>query len=197
MLQRVNSMKGFHSFYQRFIAFCLIDQVHAGLIQRDRITACQYTDIVDIGFRRMSVAVAVHGDPVHHIDVNNVLLPHMAAEPGHHLRQSFQPGVLIAVPDTAARLRTGSMDIHFPARGGDTDADILDCTAKACHRMSLEVREDHPVTVILCMASDDHLVDPRSAGHGPLHFAFLIHQIKIGDRRVSVIFRDLPVHGRA
>ena len=50
MLQCMNSMKRFHSIYKSFIALCLVNQIHTGLIQCDRIGTCQNADIMDIRF---------------------------------------------------------------------------------------------------------------------------------------------------
>ena len=47
----------------------LIDQVNTGLIQCDRICLREYTDVVHIGLRRISVTVAVDRQAVHHVDI--------------------------------------------------------------------------------------------------------------------------------
>ena len=119
----------------------------------------------------------------------------MIAEAGHHLGESFQPGILVVVHDATAGLRAGRMDIHLTAGRGDADADIFDGSAEAGHGVSLEMGENHPVRVVLRVAADDYLREPAAAGHGPFHFAFLIHQIEIRDSGKAVILSHLLVHG--
>ena len=103
MLQRVNPVKGLYSRDQVFISLCLIHQIHTGLIQGDRITACQNADVMDVRLSRIAVTVTVYLEPVHHIDVNDMVLSDMVTHSGHHLRKGFQPRILIIVPKAAAR----------------------------------------------------------------------------------------------
>ena len=68
---------------------------------------------MDIRFLWMPVTVAVHGEPIHDIDINDMFFTDMSAEAGYHLCQRLQPGVLIAVHDAAAGFCTGAVYVNF------------------------------------------------------------------------------------
>ena len=63
--------------------------------------------------------------------------------------------------------------------------------------MPFKMGEDHPVGIVLRMAADDHLIEPRPACHWPFHFALFIHQVKLRNCSEAMIFGNLFMHGRA
>ena len=75
MFQGVEAIARFDPVDQRgsVTVFLGIYQVDTGLIQRHRIGGCQDANVVQIRLRRITVTVAVDGDTVHHIDVDDPL----------------------------------------------------------------------------------------------------------------------------
>ena len=191
----MDAVAGFHALHQGGAVRCLIDHVHTGLIHRDRIKARSDPDVMHIGLCRIAVAVAVHRQPVHDIDVDDVVCPDMVAHCADHLRQGLQPGVLVVIPDAAAGLCARRVDQDLAGRGGHTDRDVLDGAAKARHGMALEMGQDHPVRIVFSMTAEDGPVQSGPAGHGPFHLALFVQEVEVRDGRKAVVLGDLFMHG--
>ena len=85
----------------------------------------------------------------------------------------------------------------FSVAGGQADGDVFDGAAKACHRMTFEVRE-YQIGIIL-VKSGAHIVfaENGSALHRQCHRTVLILDLNIRNGGKAVILRHLVVHGGA
>ena len=95
-----------------------------------------------------------------------------------------------------------SMDMCFPFCGSDSDRDIFQRAAKACHRVPFEVRKHHYKVIIGKMCADKILCQVLAAGDGDAHVEityafvepadavhFLFCQFEIEDIKVGA---DVP-----
>ena len=78
----------------------------------------------------VAVAVAVHRQAVHHIDIQHIPI-HIV---GHRLpcfRHRFQESILIAAPHAAAG--PAGMDVGLAVSGSNAYGDIFNRSAESCH----------------------------------------------------------------
>ncbi len=76
MFDGVDAMLLFDAFYQRggvvaFGVLVFVHKVNAGLVEGHRVGGGQYAHVLEFGFSRVAVAVAVDGDVVHHSNVQH------------------------------------------------------------------------------------------------------------------------------
>ncbi len=147
VFERVDAVARLHAF----------DQVHLapGRAMRtpDRRTPCpaprvergEDADVAHLRVFGVRVAVAVHREVVHHVDVE-YLFPAMVCHRlgclGHRLQKIVLRGQV--APHLGGILGLpGRMYPRLARRRGDADRDVLHRTAEAAHGVPLEVREHH------------------------------------------------------
>ena len=169
-----------------------VDEVNAGLVQRDGVHGREDADVVHVGLGRATVAVAVHGEPVHDVDVEHVSL-HVVDDGFARLRHGREERILVPAPHASAR--AAGMDVRLALCGGDADGDVLDRAAEAGHGVPLEVGEHHDVAVVRKVRAHVVLRKVGAAldrkGQGP----FRIQDVHVRDGGISAVLRELEVIG--
>ena len=85
------------------------------------------------------------------------------------------------------------MDVGLAVGRGHADGGVLQHTAQAAHRVTLEVGQvDHEVVACQVVAHDV-VLDVLAVAHGNLHLAFLVHQVHDEQRVEAVLVYRLPV----
>ena len=141
----------------------------------------------------ISVAVAVHGQAVHHTDVEDVVA-HVVIHTLGRVRHGLQKGILLT-PDATAGLGAAGVNPHFAHGGTEADGDVLDGPAEARHGVALEMGQHQEGIIVGEMAAHIIHVDADAALDRDLHAAFLIQNVQLSNFQQAVVLRLLPVHG--
>ena len=81
--------------------------------------------------------------------------------------------------------------------GGDSDGDIFDSPSVACHGMSFKVGQHDIVIIIGKIGSYIVFCQIISTSNRQRHRTVFIHNIHIGNLCISMVLRNLIVHGGA
>ena len=180
------------------------DNIHAGLVERNGVERRQDTHILHLGGSGVAVAVAIHREVVHDIDIDRA---HAGSTPFGVLRhievlvysigsRSHRLVEEVLFGDTTPQLlgvfgNTRRVDIGFAVAGGDTDTLVLQHAAEAAHGMPLEVGEIDQEIVVRQMFAHKVVANMQRVAHGDTHLAELVHQVAGGNSRPTMVDKDL------
>ena len=143
----------------------------------------------------MRIAVTVHGQIVHDIDVYDVV-PEIVGNSlrcrSHRLKKSVL--VVHMSPQFPDFMRdSGCMDIGLSVCRSHSDGLVLDDTSEAGHCMSLEMcKVDHEV-IILHVRPDNVILDMCGVPHRNVEFSLGIHYVHICNVKEPVFAGSLDV----
>ncbi len=139
----------------------------------------------------MAVTVAVNGDAVHHIDIDDSVT-HRIADCGACFCHGFQEfDVKLIMP--AGIAGSAGMNPDLAPGRCEPDGDVLDCAAIAGHGMPFEMGQYHIGIVIGKCFSDEIAGNVFSVSDRKLHPAVFVKNLERSDFCKSMIFRYLIV----
>ena len=138
------------------------------------------------GSAGFAVAVAVHRQAVHHIEVDDVRpVPQGIRDGFARVPHGLQESVLFAAPHTAAG--AARVDPLFALPAAQPDGDILDGAPVACHGVALEVGEHHIAVVVGKGRPHIVFLQPGAALHRQGHRAVFVLDLYRGDVGKAVL----------
>ena len=116
-----------------------IDEVKAGLINRDGVGRDEHAHVLQAGILSHSAAVAVDGHVLHDVHIQGVAAE-VLHDGGRGVRHRFEEGVMVGMPEVVRIAH--AVDVLLAVGGGDAYRQLLERPSVAAHGMTLEVGED-------------------------------------------------------
>ena len=173
------------------------DDVHACLVECHGVEGGEDAVVLQLHGLRRCHAVAVDGHVVHHGNVDDALaltevVVYGLCSCSHRLQEAVL--ILHVVPQPFHHLLIACrVDVRLAVGRCHADARVLQHTAQAAHRVSLEVCEvDHEV-VVLQVRAHDVVLDVRGVLHGDVELTLLVHQVHLEAGCEAVLLDGLPM----
>ena len=144
----------------------------------------------------MRIAVAVHAQPVGHIDVEHVLRSLVGDNRLAGVCHGFQEMILRRqIVKKLGRLggNTGSMNIGLSMGGGNANADVLQRAAKTSHGMAFKMGQYQHGIIVGKVLTNDVLLQMEAPFHRDIHLSEFIHDIAGRHGLESMIFDGFPM----
>src|SRR5574344_733124 len=179
-----------------FILLHLIDEVVGGTVAGNGVCRGYNTNVLNLWSMWMGIAVAVDGDVVEHVDIDDVSFPKPVGNALCGCCHTFQKGILRLCVLPCVRQFAGyavGVDVAFSCAGCKTDRLVFEHTSKASHYMTLEVSQVDAEVVIAKMFSYNVVLDPFLVLHRNAQVTVFVHDVH-GKEAVKAMFVDgLPV----
>ena len=176
---------------ERYIKVSEEFQTLSGRFVRDVVMKASNANIMNVRLGRMAVTVAVDGNSIEHINVDDAvsqIIRHTLICFCHALKEFRMQLIMPARVTCAAGVNT-----DFSPGGGKPDRGILDRAAITCHGMSLKMGKYHIGVVVIKSSTDEISRQPIAAIDRDLHIAVLIQDLEIRDLCETVILSHLIV----
>lgn len=173
------------------------DEVETGFVKSDGVEGGEDAYVFHLGRGGMSVAVAVDGEVVHDIDVDDAFLALEVVVDGlggscHRLEEGVL-AVRLLEDISGVGVCAGGVYAGLTVRGGDAYALVFEHASEAAHGVALEVGEVDEEVVVGEVASDEVFGEPLGVLHGEGDGAFGVHYIDVGNLAVSALFDGTAV----